>query len=755
MSRALTAVPDAETPRASWEQLLLVSVRPEFRGEVIVATTGSPLLGAGCAVTGCTGYGHYRPWGHGTGRALCALHGGRWLKDGRPEIDGWVQRAGPLRALRPVRVCSVPGCRRSAKSWGRCGAHRWRRDGPSEVGDEVCRVDCCEFPTVPRRSLCDIHQDRYRARNDIRARKGIEPASLESYLGFVRVERERAAGAYVVRSVSGLLRLELQYLLQHEADVGRQVNPRRFNDLVALLSNHPAPSLLSRSADEWRKVADAAARRYAALGALVAYAHERLCELRDGAVDPWAPDRWRMARLPLSADYAHDKTKLLDFAAIRRGWLRELLKRWARYRLQSGTMAPQGVSHALWSFKELERFCELSGIELTDADQLSRRLLEDFLDHVARRPLAKNTKHALLRHVKVVLDDVDRHGWVRLQRDARYFPDELPSQRHSLPRFVEETVMRQLESDPALERIGEETTITAVVVLIETGLRSQDALLLEADPVVLLADSSPVLRFINHKRRREAAIPISDRLLARIRYQQTRNAQVFPHGSPWLLPAIGGRNGQGQRPYHYATLLARLTKWLAGLELVDAQGAPVTVTPHQFRHTLGTRMINEDIPLEVIRRMLDHGSLSMTQVYARLSDNKLREHFDTFHERINRRGEKLTLQREGVLGEATWTKERLARARQALPNGYCGLPLQQQCPHPNACLSCDSFLTDVNFLDVHREHLVRVEQQLEQARGSGWERIAESNESDRINLINIIEGLERLGAENARQDDAA
>jgi integrase len=54
----------------------------------------------------------------------------------------------------------------------------------------------------------------------------------------------------------------------------------------------------------------------------------------------------------------------------------------------------------------------------------------------------------------------------------------------------------------------------------------------------------------------------------------------------------------------------RLTTWLAGLELVDAQGAPVTVTPHQFRHTLGTRMINEDIPLEVIRRMLDHGSLA-------------------------------------------------------------------------------------------------------------------------------------------------
>src|SRR5207237_936173 len=79
------------------------------------------LLGAGCTVAGCTGYGYYRPWGRGTGRALCAQHGQRWHDEECPEIDEWVARAMPLRALRPLRPCSVPGCRRSTKSWGRCG----------------------------------------------------------------------------------------------------------------------------------------------------------------------------------------------------------------------------------------------------------------------------------------------------------------------------------------------------------------------------------------------------------------------------------------------------------------------------------------------------------------------------------------------------------------------------------------------------------------------------------------------------------
>jgi hypothetical protein len=66
--RALAVVP-SPGERPSWERLLVETVRTEFRVEVFIAPEGSPLLGAGCAVAGCTGYGYHRPWGRGTGRA--------------------------------------------------------------------------------------------------------------------------------------------------------------------------------------------------------------------------------------------------------------------------------------------------------------------------------------------------------------------------------------------------------------------------------------------------------------------------------------------------------------------------------------------------------------------------------------------------------------------------------------------------------------------------------------------------------------
>jgi Phage integrase family len=55
---------------------------------------------------------------------------------------------------------------------------------------------------------------------------------------------------------------------------------------------------------------------------------------------------------------------------------------------------------------------------------------------------------------------------------------------------------------------------------------------------------------------------------------------------------------------------------VAVTDVRDAHGRPVRLTPHQWRHTLGTRLINRDVPQEVVRRILDHDSPQMTAHYA-------------------------------------------------------------------------------------------------------------------------------------------
>ncbi|MGH2762970.1 MAG: tyrosine-type recombinase/integrase [Thermoleophilaceae bacterium] len=218
---------------------------------------------------------------------------------------------------------------------------------------------------------------------------------------------------------------------------------------------------------------------------------------------------------------------------------------------------------------------------------------------------------------------------------------------------------------------------------------------------------------------------------------------------PWLFPRPA-RNADGLYPLAGQTLNRRIARWLAALDVRDAHGAAVKVTAHQFRHTLGTRMINNEVSQPTVQRLLDHSSPAMTARYAHLKDQTLRREWERYQQRVNIQGETILLDPDGPHSDAAWALENLARAKQTLPNGYCGLPLQQRCPHPNACLTCDNFLTTSEFLPAHRDQLARTEQLIADAQQNGNARLVEMNEPVRVNLLAIIDGLQALDEDGTR-----
>ena len=52
------------------------------------------------------------------------------------------------------------------------------------------------------------------------------------------------------------------------------------------------------------------------------------------------------------------------------------------------------------------------------------------------------------------------------------------------------------------------------------------------------------------------------------------------------------------------------------------------LTPHQWRHTLGTRLINRDVPQEVVGRSSTTTRLEMTAHYAHLHDATIHRHWE-------------------------------------------------------------------------------------------------------------------------------
>jgi hypothetical protein len=167
--------------------------------------------------------------------------------------------------------------------------------------------------------------------------------------------------------------------------------------------------------------------------------------------------------------------------------------------------------------------------------------------------------------------------------------------------------------------------------------------------------------------------------------------------------------------------------------------APTTSIQHT-RITLFTSF-NRDVPQEVVRKILDHDSHAMTAHYARLSDTTIRRHWE--HARkVNASGQTVVIDPHGPLAEASWAKQRLSRATQALPNGYCGLPLIKTCPHANSCLTCPMFLTTAEFLPQHRHHHQQLLQIISSAEARGQARMVEMNRQVADNLAKVISSLE-------------
>ncbi|WP_187117126.1 tyrosine-type recombinase/integrase [Candidatus Stoquefichus massiliensis] len=52
---------------------------------------------------------------------------------------------------------------------------------------------------------------------------------------------------------------------------------------------------------------------------------------------------------------------------------------------------------------------------------------------------------------------------------------------------------------------------------------------------------------------------------------------------------------------------------------------PIHLTPHMFRHTFATMLLDKDVDIRHIQKILGHSSISITQIYTHVSNTKQKE----------------------------------------------------------------------------------------------------------------------------------
>ena len=70
-------------------------------------------------------------------------------------------------------------------------------------------------------------------------------------------------------------------------------------------------------------------------------------------------------------------------------------------------------------------------------------------------------------------------------------------------------------------------------------------------------------------------------------------------------------------------------------EIAKLCGIDRNLTYHMARHTYATQTcISQGVPIETLSKLMGHSSIQTTQIYAKISNNKISEDTDKLEERI-------------------------------------------------------------------------------------------------------------------------
>ena len=444
-----------------------------------------------------------------------------------------------------------------------------------------------------------------------------------------------------------------------------------------------------------------------------------------GNHDPlWDQDVWLASDIGLKPD-AHHGIYHFSFSNISTLWLKKSAMQFVR--LQAATKSFSTCRGYIRSFNHFDDY-----LKTIDAAIVCRALIVGFIQHLAKQDLNPMTLRITLINIRTFHQVVIQEEWLNWPVKPIIFGRDLPNGATISPKYIDMDVLVQLKQH--LHGLSDWMQ-QFVIILLETGRRISEVCMLNFDCIEKDGDDDWLLRVYEKKLNRIRLIPASNACVKAIKIQQKDQRQSKTL-SKFLFP---GRRLSKSPTVSAPPINRALNKLAKENNIVDGNGVIWKFCSHQFRHTVGTQMINSGVPQVMVQHYLGHESPEMTARYAHIHNETMKAAFVEYQEKLIDIQGKIKSSNEQI--NARWLKKHIMT--QTLPNGLCALPLtQQKCPHANACLTCSHFRTSKQYLKQHKSQLDETSKVIKNAKQNGWQRIVEMNTEVSNNLKSIITTLE-------------
>lgn len=197
---------------------------------------------------------------------------------------------------------------------------------------------------------------------------------------------------------------------------------------------------------------------------------------------------------------------------------------------------------------------------------------------------------------------------------------DLPQKPQHLPDVLTVDEVDRIEAAIDLSTAEGQRNKAIIETLFSCGLRVSELCLLRLSDLYL---EQGFIRVMG-KGSKQRLVPISDKAIHELELYFTDRCHLE------LKPGEEDYVFVSQRRKQH---LSRIMVFHMVKELVERAGIKKTVSPHTFRHSFATSLLEGGANLRAIQAMLGHESISTTEIYMHIDTTHLREELLTHHPR--------------------------------------------------------------------------------------------------------------------------
>ena len=199
-----------------------------------------------------------------------------------------------------------------------------------------------------------------------------------------------------------------------------------------------------------------------------------------------------------------------------------------------------------------------------------------------------------------------------------------PKKAKSLPEFLTETEIDQILNKINMDSPAGYRNRTILELLYATGMRISELSNLNFENLNLEENEITVFG----KGAKERIVLVSERAkrfletyIKTVRYLIFKTENIKQND-----PIFINKTGYRLQPQSVRSAIR---------ETVEKIELPKHVTPHVFRHSFATKLLENGADLRVVQELLGHSSISNTQIYTHVSTERLKQSYNSAHPRAN------------------------------------------------------------------------------------------------------------------------